>query len=469
VKGLILTYIVAYSAMIAAPRYPLIGLYVYVGLAILRPQEIFAFAGDIRNLSLYVGAATLIGWALNGFGTWGMGRGRVVVSMFLLFLLLFTLSASLALDRAVAFNSLFEFSKLFLPFLAGITLINGEKDWRPLLWTIVLCQGYVGFEQNLNYVQGFNTAAAGGFGGMDNNFFGLSLVTTLGPAIALTLASRKWWSRLAAAVATGLILHTILLTFSRGAMIGLIAVGVVAFVMMPKRPKYLAALLVLVLVSARLTGPELFARYGTAFAPEEERDGSAQSRVDLWKDCLKVIEQHPALGVGPANWRTIAASYGWSPDKSAHSVWMETAAEVGVPGVLALLLFFGLTLTKLWPIARARQTDENRYEVAVASAVILAIVGFGVSGQFVSAAGLEVPYYITMVGIGVLRGKGREAVASTPKAIAMEKAAPSRLSFPSAAPWGGVISNGKPARSAHEFRALNGSGPSRSGRDRWRF
>ena len=62
-----------------------------------------------------------------------------------------------------------------LPFLVGVTLMDGEKDWRPMLWTIVLSQGYVGLEQNINYlVKGYNTAAEG-FGGMDNNCFAVSL------------------------------------------------------------------------------------------------------------------------------------------------------------------------------------------------------------------------------------------------------------------------------------------------------
>jgi O-antigen ligase len=270
---------------------------------------------------------------------------------------------------------------------------------------------------------------------MDNNFFGLSLVTTLGPAIALTLVSRHWWSRLAAAAATALILHTTLLTFSRGAMLGLIAVGVTAFVIMPKKPKYLAALLIVGLVAARLTGPQLLARYGTAFASEEERDGSAESRIVLWMDCLKVIEQYPVLGVGPANWRVIASSFGWPEGKSAHSVWMETAAEVGVPGALALLVFFLSALVKLWPIARQFEIGENRYESAAAAAVVLAIVGFAVSGQFVSAPGLEVPYFVTLVGIGLLKGKGQEQVAPTLEARdAVRAAAPAELSFPPPAP-----------------------------------
>jgi probable O-glycosylation ligase (exosortase A-associated) len=436
VKGLILTYIVAYSATVASLRFPLIGLYVYAGLAILRPQEIFRFAGDIKNVSLVVGIAVLVGWALQGFGVWRLGRARVVVAMFLTYVLLFVLAAVFALNPTEAWGSVFEFSKVVLPFLAGVTLIQGEKDWRPLLWTIVLSLGYVGFEENLNYLKGFNTAQAG-FGGMDNNFFGLSLVTTLGPAIALTLASRRWWSRLLAAASTALILHTILLTFSRGAMVGLIAIGVAAFVMMPKRPKNVAALLVVALLAARLTGPELFARYSTAFvASSEERDRSAESRLDLWKDCLVVIQQYPVFGVGPANWRTIASKFGWPEGKSAHSVWMETAAECGIPATLALICFFGLALAKVWPTARAPVTDENRYEVAVASGLVLAIVGFSVSGQFVSAPALEVPYYITMVGIGLLKGKRRESREPIPRGIPVAPASQSPWSL-APAPTGG--------------------------------
>jgi O-antigen ligase len=184
--------------------------------------------------------------------------------------------------------------------------------------------------------------------------------------------------------------------------------------MMPKRPKYVGALLLTFLLAARFTGPQLVERYASTFASDEERDGSAESRLDLWKDCLKVISDYPAFGVGPANWQLTAASYGWSEGKSAHSVWMETAAETGIPGALTLMLFFGVAVIKLWPIARARQTEANRYEVALASGVILSIVGFAVAGQFVSVPGLEVPYYATMLAVGMLKSTTREATVSAP-------------------------------------------------------
>jgi probable O-glycosylation ligase (exosortase A-associated) len=409
-KGLILTYIVTFAGSLAAIPYPLIGLQVYVGLAILRPQFIFGFAGDLSNLSFVVGVAVLIGWALKGFGSWRFGRAWPVVVSFLLFVLWFLVSASQALDPAVAFDSAKELSKLVLPFVVGVTLMEGEKDWRPLLWTIVLAQGYVGFEQNLNYlVKGYNTAGDG-FGGMDNNCFGVSLVTVLGPAVTLMVSSKTWSARALAAIATALMLHTTLLTYSRGAMLGLIAVALTAFVMMPKRPKYIGALVLTSLISLRFIGPQLAERYSSTFVSAGERDSSSESRLDLWKSCLQVIGEYPVFGVGPANWRIIAARYGWPEGKSAHSVWMETGAEEGIPGALFLILFFGTAMVRLWPIARARPTETNQNEIILASGVILAIVGFVVSGQFVSVPGLEVPYYVTMLGAAMLKTTTREAV-----------------------------------------------------------
>ena len=426
-KGLILSYIIAYGGALCALRYPLIGLQVYVGLAILRPQFIFGFAGDISNLSMVVGVAVLIGWALQGLGSWRFGGGRAVVLAFVGFVLWFALSGAVALQPALSFDSLFELSKLFLPFLVGVTLMNGEKDWRPMLWTIVLAQGYVGFEMNNDYlVKGYNTASSG-FGGMDNNCFGVSLVTVLGPALALMISSRTWVLRGLAALAAALILHTTLLTFSRGAMIGLLAIAVAAFVIMPKRPRHLGALALTIAVTLWFTGPELWDRYATAFAPAAERDASAESRVDLWRDCLKVIDQYPIFGVGPANWRVVAANYGWSEGKSAHSVWMETAAEVGVPGSLLLLAFFGIAAIKLWPIARTRVTEANRYQVILASGVVLSIVGFSVAGQFVSVPGLEVPYYIVMLGAAMLKDR---VTALAAQAVAAVRPVPAQWTPP---------------------------------------
>ena len=145
------------------------------------------------------------------------------------------LSATQAVDSNAAYATLMPMMKFVVPFIIGVTLIDTEQRSRQLLWIIVIAMGYVGFEMNLEYWRGFNIAGEG-FGGMDNNCFGVALVSTIGPAIALGLGAKGWIERGVAGACAALILHTTLLTFSRGAMVGLLAVGATAFIIMPKRP-----------------------------------------------------------------------------------------------------------------------------------------------------------------------------------------------------------------------------------------
>jgi probable O-glycosylation ligase (exosortase A-associated) len=411
-KGLVLIYAITVLGSLGALRSPVIGLYVYVGFAVLRPQFIWGFAGDFGGISLVIGLATLVGWALNGFGSWKIGPGKSMVVALILFAAWSMLSATQAVDTSYAYAELVPMAKFVMPFLIGITLIDSKARARGMLWVIVLAMGYVSFEMNIDYVvKAYNTAGEG-FGGMDNNCFGVALVATIGPALALFMGAKKWWEKGLAAASAGLILHTTLLTFSRGAMVGLLVVGFTAFILMPKRPKHLAVLVVLGLIALRLTGPQLMARYATMVAQEEDRDGSAESRLDLWRDCLKIFSEKPVFGVGPGNFRVVAASLGWAPGKQAHSTWMQALAEVGAPGLGLLLVFFVTAIVKLWPLARAKITEENRYEVAVASGIVMCIVGFVVTGQFVSLGGLEIPYYAVMIGVVLLKQKALAAATA---------------------------------------------------------
>jgi putative inorganic carbon (HCO3(-)) transporter len=437
-KGLILIYFITVVGSIVALRKPIIGLFIYVGFAVLRPQFIWGFAGDFGGISLYVGIATLIGWVFSGFGSKKVGPGKSIVIALVISAVWAALSSTQAVDSDAAYATLMPMMKFVVPFLIGVTLIDTEQRSRQLLWIIVIAMGYVGFEMNLEYWRGFNIAGEG-FGGMDNNCFGVALVTTIGPAIALGLGAKTWIERGLAAACAALILHTTLLTFSRGAMVGLLAVGATAFIIMPKRPKYLATLAVVGLIALRLTGPQLMARYASTVANEESRDDSAESRVALWTDCLKLTLENPVFGIGPANFPVVAESLGWTRGKQAHSVWMQQAAETGIPGVLSLLVFFGIAIFKLWPIARMKLTDETRGQIAIASGLVMSIVGFAVAGQFVSLAGLEIPYYTTMIGVVLLRQ--RAAATPTPKPAAPAVAqrgptyAPARPQFAMRQPW----------------------------------
>ncbi|HEX7780244.1 MAG TPA: hypothetical protein VF424_13450, partial [Vicinamibacterales bacterium] len=78
-KGLLLTYVVALFGAVISLRKPVIGLFIYVGFSVLRPEAIWGWAGSMQDMSDIVAYPLLIGWAFQGFGSWSFGRGRSIV------------------------------------------------------------------------------------------------------------------------------------------------------------------------------------------------------------------------------------------------------------------------------------------------------------------------------------------------------------------------------------------------------
>jgi hypothetical protein len=200
-----------------------------------------------------------------------------------------------------------------------------------------------------------------------------------------------------------LMVHTVLFAFSRGGMLALVLMGLVAFLLVPKRPVHLLMYAAVVLACFRLAGAEVQQRFQSSFADSAELDESADSRKRLWTDCRDVVSKNPVLGVGPRHWPIIAPAYGWPAGKEAHSLWVQTAAELGIPGVAFLGLFYLTCVVRLWPVARGRVPVSDPALRDLARAVIAALCGFSVAAQFVTVLGLEASYYIALVGAGTLR------------------------------------------------------------------
>jgi O-antigen ligase len=238
---------------------------------------------------------------------------------------------------------------------------------------------------------------------MDNNCVAIAMVAGVGLAFFLGINAPNWWQKglgLGAALLMG---HAVLFSFSRGGMLALIITGVIGFVLLPKQPKHYLIFALAVAIGFRLAGDEVSQRFSTSFATEAERDSSAQSRLDMWRDCCDVMLKNPLFGVGPRHWPLIAHLYGWSVGKEAHSLWLQVGAEVGFVGLGLLLLFYGLTIVRLWPLMRTSSLVPDPWIRDVARMVIASGIGFMIASQFVSLVGLELPYYVVLLGAGALK------------------------------------------------------------------
>jgi O-antigen ligase len=125
-----------------------------------------------------------------------------------------------------------------------------------------------------------------------------------------------------------------------------------------------------------------------------------------------MVMESPVTGKGPDHFPKIVQRYETGNDifprfpegKEAHTLWLQIAAELGIPGLAFLVSYYILTVVGLWKYSRLDRSDSQGLTPgATARMVIAAMVGFIVSAQFVTLEGLEIPYYVALVGLGSLK------------------------------------------------------------------
>ena len=353
-KGLIFTYLLTYGGALVSLFDPYVGLLIYVCFAIIRPESLWHWSVPIGNYSRIVAIGLLIGWLINGLGSWSFGRARAIVTSLVLYLLWACVSALQARNTTWAFDWVESQAKIVLPFLVGITLIDSVGKLKILAWVIALSHGYVAYELNLSYYDGYNALQEIGFGGMDNNSFSIALCTAAGLSFFLGLNAARWWLKLLAFASAGFCVHAVMFAFSRGGMLGLILTAMISFVLIPKTWVHYLLFALALALALRLAGPQVVDRFATVFVSAEERDSSAQSRVDMWKICRDQMIARPLFGLGPHHFPVHAQEFGLTSGKEAHSLWFQIGAELGVPGLVCLVCFYGLLWSTVVALRPAR-------------------------------------------------------------------------------------------------------------------
>src|SRR5262249_14371701 len=150
---------------------------VYICFAIIKPEALWSYAPEIHggNYSRIVGIALLAGWCLHGLGNWKLSRARAIVAALVVFLLWAGFLSFQAVNKDLAWDFLELHLKIVLPFLVGITTINSVAQLKQLAWVIVLSQGYLAYEFNVEYYSGFNRLVEGDFATLDNNCVAITL------------------------------------------------------------------------------------------------------------------------------------------------------------------------------------------------------------------------------------------------------------------------------------------------------
>jgi O-antigen ligase len=274
----------------------------------------------------------------------------------------------------------------------------------------------------------------------DANDLGMLLVCTLPLAVFFALRARTVLARAAAALCIALFILVIIKTGSRGAFLGLVGVGgylLIAFRSVPVKVRLAAvgACVAVLLVAGNET---YWSMMRTLLNPTEDYNWSGnaeEGRMEVWKRGIGYMLSRPVTGVGvrafPVAEGTISPlaerqEYGmglkWS---AAHNSFVEIGAELGIGGLIALvlLLLHAYRAARGVDPAPGRGTTQSD-EVVLGHALAGTIIGYVISGFFLSQAYAAYMFVIYGVIVGLAKVT---AVGSAHTPPAMAGGAPAAL------------------------------------------
>ncbi|WP_260189346.1 O-antigen ligase family protein [Actinophytocola gossypii] len=300
------------------------------------------------------------------------------------------LLASAAVHAGGPFTA--EYTVRWLPFLALTVVLADlaarEVGVRPLLVASVAGSVVAGAGA-LYSVQAGAARATGPMS--DPNDLAFVLVVAVPLLVAVTPSRPPTRHKVLVAVAAALLLAGAAATFSRG---GAIALACAVGWLLARRalsPRVLAAAVGAAVVAA--AGTVLVA--GSRLARSlREKSFIAETNVDTrelrWRAAARMLGENPVLGVGPGGFRSeyVAASHNAELAEQtpvAHNMFLEVAAELGLP---ALLLFLGLVAVALFATEDAVRRGRDRNTVVAVQASLVAVL--------VGATFLSEQYYLPL-------------------------------------------------------------------------
>ena len=185
---------------------------------------------------------------------------------------------------------------------------------------------------------------------------------------------------------------------SRGSwLFNMILIPIVSLPYLLKRFVYVIAVLAALggVIWGFSTQPQYVARFESI--TNTTTDGSNLGRFEVWTSAINMFKDYPAIGVGIGQWRTkYEESYRLPSENQhlyhAHNNFIQLLSEVGILGLLGVLIFYGYMVidnAKIW----YRRRDP--YSLCAMIAVFSYVFVFGqIEYTLDNSSGIRLMYFI---------------------------------------------------------------------------
>jgi O-antigen ligase len=284
--------------------------------------------------------------------------------------------------------------------LAFATLIRNLEELQRAFFALAMIALPISLYAMATFFAGSATRASGGKG--DPNSFAAYELIALPLVIAAATMAHDRRRRIFLWVTSVAIIGAAITSLSRGGLITLFVL-VLAVVIAPassifrsRRQK------VIVIVTMVVGGAIAFSATGAAFSQRlnstfTASGSSGSGRLNMWKGAVTSIRERPFQGIGYGTFSSVSTSllertpgvdlvnFTPSPEGDlVHDTYLETLAELGIPG---LVLFLGLVLATAKSLREsalaARRVGAAQLERA-ANALLLAVLAWAVAAVFLS-------------------------------------------------------------------------------------
>lgn len=380
-------------------------LFLFSIILYFRPYELIPGLSSFTSMAFYTGLATLIIYAVSQLSLEGNLTARPrEINLALLIGLAALLSIPLAINPGEAWTT---FSELVIKtLLIFVVIVNVVRTERRLEWMILLAL-VVSVYLSINAIQDYqlgvfkigkaenhNLRIAGVIRGLfeNSNDLALHLVTMAPIAFALAFVKRNIVLRLLFLGSAVLMVAAIVVTFSRGGFLGLIAV---AFVLVRKfgrsnRVSATAGFVFAILVFLAFAPGDYAGRISTIFDSAGDLTGSSTQRSQVLQRSVLVAMRYPLFGVGLGNFH-----YRSFQELGTHNSYTQVASEMGIPAMVLYMMFLLAPLKRLRDVEREssyRMEDRKYYYLAIG--LQASLIGFMVSSFFGAVAYQWYIYYL---------------------------------------------------------------------------
>ena len=391
--------LVVFGALPFIFKRPQIGILLWCWLAYMNPHKLsWGFAHDFP-FSQVVAIVILLSLLSPNLEK-KVPNNREVVLLIVMLVWMFV-TTLLAMYPEWAWQQWDKVWKIQLMVFVTIIIMNKKEYLHSMVWIIALSLGFYGVKGGIFTLMTGGAYAVYGPSGTfiyGNNEIGLALIMTIPLLRYLQLNTANFVMRRGLSAAMLLCVVSVIGTQSRGALVGLAAMG---FVLMLKSRNKLPLLVVLAITVPMIISFMPDAWHERMWSIREyQLDDSALGRINAWWMAFNMATQRIMGGGFESFVYTSFIMYAPEPNRvhDAHSIYFEVLGEHGFIG---LFLFLSLGLSTLLSaskiIRQTKKIEELKWMGDLAAMIQVSLVGYAAAGAFLGLAYFDLYYNLIAI------------------------------------------------------------------------